>query len=388
MRSDQYTLTPATVRALAHQTLAHALAWRDIGSRATAYRLLDLVLLAAALASSVSALVKRFRFGFSHETARNAIAANLRDPAHLTRHLLDALHRLTARAVRRRRWVLAIDEHRDPFYGDRSTPGITGGQKKHGTTYAFAYATAVLVHRRARFTVGLLPLTGGHKPHRVVETLLNQVRDRGLRIRGVVLDSGFDSGDTLLLLQGRGLSYSVPLRRKGNGRNARNALWESADGTIAAVSGKTDVGNRPVTTAVVVRQRRGEPTTKVYAFGGWSEREGRTQVQRARRARRWYRKRFGIESSYRQMREGKARTTATDGAYRLLLVGVALVLRQAWVWLSRELARQRGLPPSAWVGELSLRRMLDWLADAVRSDYKEEQGIPLDYPLPPINQAA
>ena len=131
----------------------------------------------------------------------------------------------------------------------------------------------------------------------------------------------------------------------------------------------------------------GEPTKKVYAFGGWSEREGRTQAERARLARRWYRKRFGIESSYRQMREGKARTTATDGAYRLLLVGVALVLRQAWVWLSRQLARQRGLPPTAWVGELSLRRMLDWLADAVRSDYKEEQGIPLDSPLPPLADA-
>lgn len=388
MRSDQYTLTPGVVRALAHRTLARALAWRDIGSRATANRLLDLVLLAAALTSSVSALLKRFRFGFSHETARTALAANRTDHEQLTRHLLDALHQLTARVVRRRRWVLAIDEHRDPFYGRRSTPGITGGQKKHGTQYAFAYATAVLVHHRARFTVGLLALTGGEKPHQIVDALLDQVRARGVALRAVVLDSGFESGDTLLRLQERNLSYTVPLRRKGSGTGTRNALWQLADGTITTLSWKTDVGNRPVTTDVVVRQRRGEPTAKVYAFGGWSVARGRAAAERARVARRWYRKRFGIESSYRQLRQVKARTTSADGVYRLLLVGVALVLRQAWVWLSRVLARQRGLRPTAWVAELPLPRMREWLADALRADYAEVRGIPLHSPLPTTHDAA
>ena len=51
----------------------------------------------------------------------------------------------------------------------------------------------------------------------VVGALLAQLDAHGLQVRGVVLDSGFDSGETLLLLQGRGLSYTVPLRRKGKG---------------------------------------------------------------------------------------------------------------------------------------------------------------------------
>src|SRR3954454_15085430 len=101
----------------------------------------------------------------------------------------------------------------------RGTPGVSGGQKKHGTKYAFGYATAVLVHLRHRFTVGLLPLTGGEKPHEVVQALLGQIQRRGLRLRGVVLDSGFDSGDVLLLPRGRRtLSYTVPLRKKGKGK--------------------------------------------------------------------------------------------------------------------------------------------------------------------------
>jgi hypothetical protein len=385
MRQPYCTITPASVRFLARQTLAHALPWQDFGRQASAAKILDLLLLIAALSRSLSAIAKRFGFGFSHETARQAVHANLPDLATLTRHLLDGLYLLGSRALRRRPWVVAIDEHRVPFYGERSTFGVTGGQKKHGTKYAFGYATAVVVHGGRRSTVGLLALTGGEKPHQVVATLLKQVRHRGLKVRGVVLDSGFDSGDTLLVLQEQKLSYSVPLRRKGNRKNQRNALWDLAVGTITTVRWKTDQGNRPVTTQAVVMRRRGETPKKVLAFGGWSEKAARSESGRARLARRWYRKRFGIETSYRQMRQGRAGTTATDVAYRLLLVGLGFVLRQAWVWLSEEIRRQRRQSLTAQVGEWPLQRLLDWLADALRSIYKEDQEIRLESPLPPFN---
>src|SRR5262249_42766456 len=52
-------------------------------------------------------------------------------------------------------------------------------------------------------------------------------------------------------------------------------------------------------------------------------------------------RRFGIETSYRQMNQGKALTTSTDPRRRLLWLGVALLLRQAWVWCQRALAGRR-----------------------------------------------
>jgi hypothetical protein len=382
VRHDHCTITPATVRALAALSLARALPWRGYGRLATAKKILDALLLAAALVSSLSAVVKRFRFGFGQETARKAVDSNLPDLPELTEGLLGALHLFGSRALRRREWVVAIDEHRDPFYGERGTPGVTGGQKKHGTKYAFGYATAVLVHLRHRFSVGLLPLTGGEKPHQVVEALLGQISRRGLKLRGVVLDSGFDSGDVLLLLQRRGLSYAVPLRKKGKGKNRRNAAWEMEVGAVAEVSWKTEAGNRPVSTPAVVTRRPKEKEKRVYAFGGWGAEQARSQARRAALARRWYRKRFGIETSYRQMRECKAKTTKKDARYRLLLVGLALLLRQAWVWLTQQVARQWGLKPGEWVAALPLARMGEWLADSLKSIYTEEKAIPLASPLP------
>lgn len=55
------------------------------------------------------------------------------------------------------------------------------------------------------------------------------------------------------------------------------------------------------------------------------------------RSARWfvstYKRRFGIETSYRQRGEGLAGTCSTDRRMRLLLVEVALILRNVWVWV-------------------------------------------------------
>jgi hypothetical protein len=383
MRQVYSTITPAVVRRTAQAVLQPTLPWKPYGRRVSIARLLGLLLLVAALRSSLSAVVRRFRFGFSHETARQAVHANLPDRDTLTTALVGALHRLGGH-LRRRRWVVALDLHYRPFYGDRATPGILGGQKKQGTNYFYGYATAELVHRRHRYTVGLLALEPGFKPHAVVATLLAQLDERGLRLRGVVLDSGFDSGETLLLLQGRGLAYTVPLRRKGRGDNRRNACFALPLGTVTDVDWVTEKSRQPVRTRAVVVQRPGEKRTQVYAFGGWSGTRAVAAARSsavARQARQWYRRRFGIETSYRQLHECQGRTTAKDVAYRLLLVGVALLLRQVWVWLTWQLARVRQARPTAWLGELPLQRLLDWLAEVLQRRYPEEKRIDLGQPL-------
>ena len=374
MRHSYSTITPSLVRSTAHHALHQALPWTRYGQRVTVKRLLDLLLLVAAVRSSLSAIVRRFRFGFSHETARQAVTANLPDLKRLQQGLLDALYTFGWRTLRHRRWDIAIDQHYCPFYGDRSTPGIVGGQKKHGSKYHYAYATAAIIHRRHRYTVGLLALHSDDKPHDIVTLLLGQVQARGLRLRGVALDSGFDSGDTLLALQERGLSYVVPLRRKGRGPNRRNACFSLPVGTITEVAWKTDKSRRPVRTQAVVLRRAGERSVKVYAFGGW---QASSALGRARQAKRAYRRRFGIETSYRQLNEGKGRTTKKDLTYRLLLMGLALLLRQVWVWLTWQLARAWRCRPRQWLEELPLVRLLDWLREEARKRYKEERSIEL-----------
>jgi hypothetical protein len=217
-----------------------------------------------------------------------------------------------------------------------------------------------------------------------VAALLDQMAARGLRLRGVALDSGFDSGETLLLLQARGLAYVVPLRRKGTGRNRRNACFALPVGTLTTVDWVTEKSGRPVRTEAVVGRRPGEGRVRVYAFGGWSSQAAQAALGRARQAKRAYRRRYGIETSYRQMNAGKGTTTKKDPAYRLLLVGLALLLRQVWVWLTWQVARAVGARPRQWLEALPLRRLAEWLADVLKGRYKERQAIDLHQPLLPL----
>lgn len=380
MRPGYLTLTPAVVHRLAREALAATLGGNGFGRSVTAAQLLDLLLLVAATARTLFAVVTR-HFPFSHETARQAVRRHLPAADALRERLTDALHAVAAftRRDRRRRWTVALDTHYVPFYGDRSTAGVIGGPRKAGTQFFHAYATAVLLHRRRRYTVGLTPVTRGLKPHRIVQILLDPVAGRGLRVAAVSRDAGLDRGDTLLLLQQRGHSYVVPLRRKGNGRNRRNDCFARPSGTLATVGWRTATGGRAVSTRVLVWQRAGQTTPRVYAFGGW----GRgSEVRRAWRARRRYRERLGIETSYRQKNQARGWTTSGQAEYRLLLEGLALVLRQVWAALALRIAQRRTFTPTVWVAELTLADVLDWLSDELRRRHPATRRIRL--PLPPV----
>ncbi|MBP3953696.1 hypothetical protein J8F10_37610 [Gemmata sp. G18] len=224
-----------------------------------------------------------------------------------------------------------------------------------------------------------MSVTKGTKPHQQVQTLLDQVAARGLTVRGVVLDAGFDSGETLLLLQERNLSYTVPMRKKGTGTNRRNASYTQPHGTITTMEWVTEKSRKAVSTRVLVWQRKGESHARVYAFRGWGDATAVSEANRARLGRRRYRERFGIETSYRQKNQARGWTTSTNPEYRLLLEGVALLLRQVWVYLTLRIARARGLAPTAWVAQFPLAEMLDWLTQRIRSRYPRTRCITLPH---------
>lgn len=257
MRPSYPRLTPArvhdTFRTLPHQHLPATDSKRSV----TAHQLLDFLVLMATTRRTRAAVV-RARFNFCHEIGRRALHAFLPTQHKLTAPMADLLHGIAdfSRPDRRRQWVLAIDTHNVGYYGGRDTPGILGGQKKQGTSYFFVYATAVPIHNRRRYTLGLLPQTQSMASHLLVRALLDQIRTRGIVTRGVVLDSGFDSADTLLLLQERGLSDTVPLRRQGTATNRRNAVFAQPQGTVTTLSWRSEATRREVTTAVLVRRRR------------------------------------------------------------------------------------------------------------------------------------
>jgi putative transposase len=94
----------------------------------------------------------------------------------------------------------------------------------------------------------------------------------------------------------------------------------------------------------------------VYAYGGGLRPSSYRWVQQT------YRSRFAIETSYRQLHQARIRTCTRDPLLRLLYVGIALVLRNVWVWFHWEcLAVPHRGGRRVVLSRLRLRQMLLWL---------------------------
>src|SRR5258707_955693 len=126
MRHSHFTVTSATVHARARKLLQETLPWKPYGTSVSVTDLLDLLLLMAAKAASLFAVV-RWYFDFCHETAWRAVKRNLPGRDQLVQGFLNALYDTAqfSRQDRRRRWLLAIDNHYVPYYGKR-IPEVVG----------------------------------------------------------------------------------------------------------------------------------------------------------------------------------------------------------------------------------------------------------------------
>jgi hypothetical protein len=372
MRRAQSKVPAQRLQAEVQRDLAALLPWKDYGRRVTAELLLRLLSLAAALRTSLSAAVRRGAGGISWETVRRAVHTQLPKADDLIDPLRAALQRRLPRPLRRKRCTLAVDVHERCYYGDaRQTPGVRGGKRKAGTKWFWAYATAVLVDAGQRWTVGLTPVRKGEAMDVIVGRLLGQVGRAGLRIRCLLLDRGFYSARVVAVLQQRRVPFVMPVVRRGKGaggtqrffgRRARGRFrytWESRDRKNGKPAGPT------VTVSLAcVPPPRGRKRPLVYAYGG--QVGAPAELPRLYRwLRQTYRRRFGIESSYRQLGQGLALTTSRGEAYRLLLVGVALLLRNVWVWWASQ-------GEAAW----TLSRLLDELRLALAECLERPEARP------------
>jgi Transposase DDE domain len=224
-----------------------------------------------------------------------------------------------------------------------------------------------VVRQGQRYTRALTYVRQGEKLEAVVKRLLQQGAKTGVKPRYLLLDRGFYSVGVIRYLQAARYPFLMPVvcrgrkpeHPKGPSGTRTFLTWKrSGWGTYTL----TDAKKRRATVGICVQcrnyrgqwQRHGRQKL-VYAY--WGIKPGSYPwVQKT------YRLRFGIESSYRQMHQARIRTCTRDPLLRLLFVGVALILRNVWVWLHWEvLAHPRRGGRRVDLAQLPFRAMLSWL---------------------------
>lgn len=286
----------------------------------------------------------------------------------LERRLNESLTGHLSRTMRRRAWELAIDWHLVPYYGQphKSRNEIYYGKPRQGTKQFHAYATACIVMYGQRYTLALTWVRRHETAVTALRRLIARIRELGLKIRCLLLDRAFFNVPVTEYLQGEQIPFLMPAMFRGRkpkkGRAKTGLHWIKRQ-RAGWYSHTLKNGKRQVTIRVCVayrthknRKDRKQVKQKLL-FGAWRVNGSPTDI------RNRYRTRFGIETSYRQLRQARIYTCTRDPRLRLLFVAVALMLRNLWVWIHETLlAEGRGPTMTLHLEQLRFKRLLDWIA--------------------------
>lgn len=388
MRSPtKYIVTKDELHGYANHWLGKSLKLKYEGTQCTASTLLQVLLIAAARVTSIYAVCRDLADVPTDQTIRNALSASLPKISELERRLNLCLVTKLPKALFRKSRILAIDLTLIPYHGKHQNEEkeVYRSAPRSGTTHFHAYATAAVVHKGHRYTLALTHVELGESMKTVVQRLLTIVRRRQVKVRYLLMDKGFFSVEMITYLKRAGYGFIIPAMVRGRKPKAGKkitglrAIQKKKNGYYRhLLRGKIDGKDRSTPIAICVASKQythkktGKRKTKKLMYAIWKVR------QTPKAIRETYRTRFGIETSYRQMNEARIKTCTRDPAWRLLFVGIALVLRNVWVWLHFQLAVKRSSnEPQLFLELLRFREMLLWIGQVVGQMLGEglNQGI-------------
>ena len=389
-RKSDYILTKDEVHGYANFWLETALHLECKGRKCTSGVVLQILLIAASRVVSLFAACRDLADAPTSTAVFDALRSTLPQVQELERRLNRALVTQVPRALTRKSRVLAIDLTLIPYHGQPALDKkeIYRSKPKSGTSHFHAYGTAVVVHNGYRYTLALTRVEYKEPMKEVVQRLLRIVRSRGVKVRYLLLDKGFYSVSVITYLKRAGHGFIIPVILRGRKKSdpkapltGMRAVAKMRNGfyarTIEGRDKKKQISTK-VKICVATKDYLHEKTNRkrrkklLYAIskvrGSWRD------------IREIYRKRFGIEATYRQMNEARIKTCARDPRLRLLFAAIALVLRNVWVWIHFRLAKGKSNEePLLFLELLRFDEMLLWITQVVQQLLGADKTKGLDY---------
>ena len=267
---------------------------------------------------------------------------------------------------------IAIDFHDEPFYGKQeSIRKVTcAGQAKKGTTHFVRIATAYIIWRQVRLTLAVRYVLPEDDTLEILKFLRKRLKKLGFAAKVLYMDKGFASTGIIqyLTAQQQPAIIACPIRgKKGGtralcrGRSSYSTAYTFTDGTRTTIAMK----------ASLVPNASGKLRRKWLAFIlillDW----------KPDKVYQEYRRRFGIECSYRMLRRVRASTTSRNPSLRFFLLGIGSILVNAWVFLRWTFSRlmDRG-PRRVDLSRFRFHRFTKFLIRTVEKIYGSISSVP------------
>lgn len=336
--------------------------------------ILDILLKASAECSSVEAVCADLEDTADSNTIREYLNQSLveKELRQQEERANAALAECIPNALERGNIELAMDFHDEPFYGKQAdTRKLTcSGQAKKGTTHFVRIATAYIIWRQVRLTLAVRYVLPKEDSLETLKILWKSLKTLGFFANILYLDKGFASTAIVnyLTAQKQPAIIANPIRgKKGGtralcrGRSSSKTLYTFTDGTQTMLAMK----------ASLVPDQTGKRRRKWLSFIlillDWSVDKIHNE----------YRRRFGVECSYRLLRRIRATTTSRNPVLRFFLLSVGRILVNAWVFLRWEFARRMARGPRR-VDEprFRLHRFSRFLVRTIENLYGTISAIP------------
>ena len=221
---------------------------------------------------------------------------------------------------------------------DGKKPEHKGGKRKNGTNRFEGYITMQIVSHRDPVTISGYPIANGESQTHYLGGLIENALRLGVDIEAVLLDRGFNSVDNILEMESLGVRYIMPLR----GSDKLHDIIERVDagGDPIREYTMTNKDGRQSTSTLVVCPKKNPPKNartadRYVAF------ITNMRVDNPRdllvHIPKTYRKRWGIETGYRILKQARARTKSPRTAARLFLMFFSLAYVNFWLLYRRAL---------------------------------------------------
>jgi len=348
------------------------------GYKISTSMVLNVLLKAAIEKSSIEAVCADLGEVVDSNTIREAVnrALTVEDLRQHEVEINAALAACLPAEMPKQRLEMVIDFHDEPYYGksEHIRRYTCRGEAKEGTTYFWRIASLYVIWRGVRLTLALTYVLPTESTLTILKRLLKHQTDLGFGLKVLYLDKGFCSGDIIDYLKTVPLPALIacPIRGKNgmggtralcHGRKHYTTSYTFTDGTTAQLAVVPTLKRQKKTG----KQRR---TWLVYVLINlhWS----------AKYAMHRYHRRFGIESSYRQLGQVRVHTNARNPALRFFYLALALLLLNVWTFLRCLCSRVIDKGPFRLdLNRFRLSRFRAFLRRAIEQTYGTTDEIPV-----------
>ena len=396
--NKEVKLNSEQVQQFVLKVLLRIFKWLPIDSKVTEERLkiiLQIVLLASSGKQSIHHVCRRRKNTLSSVTVRNTIKMMFEETEELEK-ILNRLIKLTInRKILRGQPIVSTDIVLTEYYGDPEDPKeVRKGEKRNGTYTFHGFATVYINLKQQRYTLAVKYVWNDDTMLDTVKRLNRYMMRYGIKPKVWIMDKGYYSLKLIKWFKTHNKCALMPAKKSGRPvdspkgptstnkfltckRSCKTQYTIKTSNKEFSLTRKRQFVTFNLVVVVIYPDGKENPSTKkVYLYVAIG-----LEHMRPKNIHRLYKQRFGIETSYRQTHQARIVTSSKSHVLRFFFLGVALVVRNVWIYLHFSILYQKRRGPSGRnivIEKLPFITMLSWIEYSLSSVFTLITEIKID----------